>query len=112
MQEELKQYVNKETCTADNIKVCLAANIGNADDATKAMTAGAEGVGLFRTEFLFMNGVKMPTEEKQDETTKKAIPNFIANMSKRDINNLGGLEQLLNCSIVNPPFLKSSILYA
>ncbi len=36
-----------------------------------------------------------PEVEKQDETTKKAIPNFIANMSKRDINNLGGLEQLL-----------------
>lgn len=31
-----------------------------------------------------------PEVEKQDETTKKAIPNFIANMSKRDINNLGG----------------------
>ena len=73
VQEELKQYVNKETCTADNIKVCLAANIGNADDATKAMTAGAEGVGLFRTEFLFMNGVKMPTEEEQFEAYKKAV---------------------------------------
>lgn len=36
-----------------------------------------------------------PEVEKQDETTKKAIPNFIANMNKRDINNLGGLEQLL-----------------
>ncbi len=71
-QEELKQYVNKETCTADNIKVCLAGNIGNADDAMKAMTAGAEGVGLFRTEFLFMNGVKMPTEEEQFEAYKKA----------------------------------------
>ena len=73
VQEELKQSVNKETCTADNIKVCLAANIGNADDATKAMTAGAEGVGLFRTEFLFMNGVKMPTEEEQFEAYKKAV---------------------------------------
>ncbi len=73
VQEELKQYVNKETCTADNIKVCLAANIGNADDATKAMTAGAEGIGLFRTEFLFMNGVKMPTEQEQFEAYKKAV---------------------------------------
>ena len=48
-QEELKQYINKETYTKDNIKVCLAANIGNADDAAKAVNAGAEGVGLFRT---------------------------------------------------------------
>ena len=37
------------------------------------MTAGAEGVGLFRTEFLFMNGVKMPTEEEQFEAYKKAV---------------------------------------
>ncbi len=71
-QEELKQYINKETCTKDNIKVCLAANIGNADDAAKAVNAGAEGVGLFRTEFLFMDGIKMPTEEEQFESYKKA----------------------------------------
>ncbi len=36
-----------------------------------------------------------PEVEKQDETTKKVVPNFIANMSKRDIKRLGGLEQLL-----------------
>lgn len=70
-QEELKQYINKETCTKDNIKVCLAANIGNADDAAKAVNAGAEGVGLFRTEFLFMDGIKMPTEEEQFEAYKR-----------------------------------------
>ena len=50
----------------------LAANIGNALDAAKAVRDGAEGVGLFRTEFLFMNGSKLPTEEEQFTEYKKA----------------------------------------
>lgn len=70
--QELKKYINKETITKDGKKVCLASNIGNAEDAAKAMEAGAECVGLFRTEFLFMNGVSMPTEEEQFEAYKKA----------------------------------------
>ncbi len=64
-QKELRQYINKQTLTQDGKTVCLAANIGNEKEAAKAMAAGAEGVGLFRTEFLFMNGVKMPDEEEQ-----------------------------------------------
>ena len=53
-------------------RVMLAANIGNALDAAKAVRDGAEGVGLFRTEFLFMNGSKLPTEEEQFTEYKKA----------------------------------------
>lgn len=70
--KELKKYIDRETVTSDGYKVCLAANIGNEDDAVKGMKSGAEGVGLFRTEFLFMNGVSMPDEEKQFEAYKKA----------------------------------------
>lgn len=70
--QELKKYINKETVTRDGRRVCLAANIGNAGEAAKAMEAGAECVGLFRTEFLFMNGTSMPTEEDQFEAYKKA----------------------------------------
>ena len=47
-------------------------NIGNADEAAKAVKAGAEGVGLFRTEFLFMNKQALPTEEEQYNEYKKA----------------------------------------
>lgn len=50
----------------------LAANIGNADEAAKAVKAGAEGIGLFRTEFLFMNKQALPTEEEQYNEYKKA----------------------------------------
>lgn len=70
--QELKKFVDKETVTADGHKVCLAANIGNDKEAAKAVGDGAEGVGLFRTEFLFMNGVAMPTEEEQTEAYRKA----------------------------------------
>lgn len=69
---ELKKYINRQTITKDGKRVMLAANIGNAMDAAKAVKDGAEGVGLFRTEFLFMNGSKLPTEEEQFTEYKKA----------------------------------------
>ena len=70
--KELKKYIDKQTVTRDGRKVMLAANIGNADEAAKAVKAGAEGVGLFRTEFLFMIKQALPTEEEQYNEYKKA----------------------------------------
>lgn len=70
--KELKKYIDKQIVTRDGRKVMLAANIGNADEAAKAVKAGAEGVGLFRTEFLFMNKQALPTEEEQYNEYKKA----------------------------------------
>lgn len=70
--KELKKYIDKQTVIRDGRKVMLAANIGNADEAAKAVKAGAEGVGLFRTEFLFMNKQALPTEEEQYNEYKKA----------------------------------------
>ena len=70
--KELKKYIDKQTVTRDGRKVMLAANIVNADEAAKAVKAGAEGVGLFRTEFLFMNKQALPTEEEQYNEYKKA----------------------------------------
>ena len=70
--EELKQYIGKDTRTKDDERFCLAANIGNDKDCAKAMDLGAEGVGLFRTEFFFLEGSSMPTEEIQFEAYKRA----------------------------------------
>ncbi len=70
--EELKQYIKKETVTADGKMLCLAANIANSKDAAKAMEAGAEGIGLFRTEYLFMNRTSLPSEEEQFNAYKEA----------------------------------------
>lgn len=69
---ELKKYIDKDTSTADGHNVCLAANIGSSEEASKAMESGADGVGLFRTEYLFLDGVSSPTEEQQFEEYKRA----------------------------------------
>jgi len=53
--------------TTDGVTIEVAANIGTPDDAKAAAAAGADGVGLFRTEFLFMGRDSMPSEEEQEE---------------------------------------------
>ncbi len=71
-QLELRKYISRDTLSMDGKKVELVANIGMPEEAAKAIDSGAEGIGLFRTEFLFMNGYTMPTEEEQFEAYKKA----------------------------------------
>lgn len=61
----LKQYLGKPTVTAEGRPVALYANIGKPQDAQAALEKGAEGIGLFRTEFLFMDRAGLPTEEEQ-----------------------------------------------
>ena len=61
----LEAYRGKETVTADGEKKLLVANIGNPDDANVAAEHDCEGVGLFRSEFLFMDAKELPTEDEQ-----------------------------------------------
>jgi phosphotransferase system enzyme I (PtsI) len=61
----LEAYRGKPTETADGDKKLLVANIGNPDDATGATEHDAEGVGLFRSEFLFMDAKELPSEDDQ-----------------------------------------------
>lgn len=61
----LEAYRGKETVTADGQKKLLVANIGNPDDANVAAEHDAEGVGLFRSEFLFMDAKELPSEDEQ-----------------------------------------------
>ena len=70
--EELKKYIGMSTATADGRVVELVGNIGNPDNAKQVVECDGEGVGLFRTEFLFMDSDSMPTEEQQFEAYKKA----------------------------------------
>lgn len=70
--EELKKYIGMATATADGRVVELVGNIGNPDNAKQVVECDGEGVGLFRTEFLFMDSDSMPTEEQQFEAYKKA----------------------------------------
>lgn len=68
--ELLKAYAGKETVTKDGTKVELVCNIGKPEDAKKAVSCDGEGIGLFRTEFLFMDRDQMPSEEEQFEAYK------------------------------------------
>ena len=72
-QAELKKFIGKETVTADGDKLEIYCNIGTPKDAKKAMECDGEGVGLFRTEFLFMDNTHLPTEEEQFEAYKEAL---------------------------------------
>ncbi len=71
-QELLQIYRGKETVTADGIKAALYGNIGNPEDAKNVLDADGEGVGLFRTEFLFMGADSLPSEEEQFAAYKEA----------------------------------------
>ncbi|MCI8664493.1 MAG: phosphoenolpyruvate--protein phosphotransferase [Hungatella sp.] len=69
--KELERYIGMPTMTKDGEHIELVANIGNPDDVAKVLQYDGEGVGLFRTEFLFMDRNSMPTEEEQFEAYKK-----------------------------------------
>ena len=69
--ELLKAYKGKPSQTKDGVKVELVSNIGKPEDADKVVECDGEGIGLFRTEFLFMDRGSMPTEEEQFEAYKE-----------------------------------------
>lgn len=66
----LKAYAGQPSVTKDGKKVELVCNIGKPEDAKKAVERDGEGIGLFRTEFLFMDRDSIPTEEEQFEAYK------------------------------------------
>ncbi len=67
----LRNFVGKETKTADGVKLELCCNIGKPADAHNVIDCDGEGVGLFRTEFLFMDNTSLPSEEEQFEAYRK-----------------------------------------
>ena len=72
----LEVYRGKDTVTADGVKVHLYGNIGNPEDAKQVAACDGEGVGLFRTEFLFMGASELPSEEEQFQAYKAAAENM------------------------------------
>lgn len=67
----LEAYRGKESVTVDGYKVNVFANIGNPDNVPQALANDAEGIGLFRSEFLYLENATYPTEEQQFEAYKK-----------------------------------------
>ncbi|WKC80853.1 phosphoenolpyruvate--protein phosphotransferase [Borreliella tanukii] len=73
MEKELFSLRDKAAETKDGVKVFLKANIGTPVDVTYVNKYGVEGIGLFRTEFLYMKSLQPPTEDEQFETYKRVI---------------------------------------
>ncbi|MCA9979593.1 MAG: phosphoenolpyruvate--protein phosphotransferase, partial [Anaerolineales bacterium] len=71
-QKEAKQAGQRMALTADGVRLEVSANIAHPQDVAKALEYGAEGVGLFRTEFLFMDRTQPPSEEEQYEAYRQA----------------------------------------
>ena len=69
----LEEYKDKKSLTKDGHSVELASNIGNPKDAENANKNGAEGIGLYRTEFLYMDRENLPSEEEQFEAYKAVL---------------------------------------
>ena len=70
---EWAKLFNEKTITADGHHVELVANIGTPNDLKGVIENGGEGVGLYRTEFLYMGRDQLPTEEEQFEAYKAVL---------------------------------------
>ena len=65
LEEKLRDLRDKPAITLDGVRIMLSANIEQAVDAEHVLACGAEGVGLFRTEYFYLNRETLPTEEEQ-----------------------------------------------
>ncbi|ENJ62586.1 phosphoenolpyruvate--protein phosphotransferase [Staphylococcus aureus] len=71
--KELQKLRDADTVTVDGVHAELAANIGTPNDLPGIIENGAQGIGLYRTEFLYMGRDQMPTEEEQFEAYKEVL---------------------------------------
>lgn len=69
----LAQYKDTESVTRDGHRCLVCANIGSVEDAETAAASGAEGIGLFRSEFLYLDSPDFPDEEKQFEVYRRVL---------------------------------------
>ena len=79
LKQRQKSIAEEKNLTKDNVEIKLMANINSVNDIKEANENGAQGVGLFRSEYLFMNGVLPPTENEQFEVYKQLL---LCNKSK------------------------------
>lgn len=93
LKKELESYKGKETITKDGYKFTLEANIGSFKDVEKAIENDAKGIGLFRTEFLYMENNNFPSEEQQFAEYKKVLENVNHQVIIRTLD-IGGDKEL------------------
>lgn len=102
-----KKLVNEETVTQDGLRIQIGANIGNPQDAKVALANGAEGIGLYRTEFLYMGKTELPSEEEQFLAYKEVATMFGKQPVVIRTLDIGGDKELpyLNMPKETNPFL-------
>jgi len=105
--QKLEQYKNKVAKTKDGYQVDISSNIGKTSDLEDVLKVGADGIGLFRTEFLFMDLPQMPTEEEQFQSYKKIAENMKDKLSIIRTLDAGGDKHIpyLNLEKEDNPFL-------
>ncbi|HCW34672.1 MAG TPA: phosphoenolpyruvate--protein phosphotransferase [Staphylococcus sp.] len=105
--EELAKLVNDESFSKDGVHVELAANIGTPNDLEGVKNNGAEGIGLYRTEFLYMGRDNMPSEEEQFEAYSKVLKEMDGKRVVVRTLDIGGDKELsyLNLPKEMNPFL-------
>ncbi|HAR40226.1 MAG TPA: phosphoenolpyruvate--protein phosphotransferase [Coprothermobacter sp.] len=106
-QSDLGELITVPSVTKDGAQVKLEANIGRPEEVETALKFGAEGVGLFRTEFLFMDRNTLPSEEEQFEAYKKALEGMRGRVVTIRTLDIGGDKDLpyLGLERENNPFL-------
>lgn len=72
-QQQLKELARQPALTLDGKHIHLWANIGDASEAEAALANGAEGIGLFRTEFLYMDRTELPSEQEQEAAYSQVL---------------------------------------
>jgi len=103
--KELDKYKNLDTKTLDGVQVEVASNIGSIEDLKTALENGAEGIGLFRTEFLYMAKDELPTEEEQFNAYKEVLEGMNGKSVVIRTLDIGGdkkLSYLVNNEELNP----------
>ncbi|ANZ68983.1 phosphoenolpyruvate--protein phosphotransferase [Pediococcus claussenii] len=85
---------NERTITKDGVHFDLAANIGTPDDLTGVIDNGGEAIGLFRSEFLYMNASELPSEDEQFEAYKKVVEGMKGKQVVVRTMDIGGDKEL------------------
>ncbi len=75
-QKRLASFIGKSGATKDGKRIMIEGNIGTPRNADKVLSNGGEGIGLFRTEFLFMDKSSLPAEDEQFEAYKEVVEKF------------------------------------
>lgn len=107
LEEKLRDALNQPAVTLDNHHIFISANIEQAADSEAVRNSGAEGVGLFRTEYLFLNREVSPTEEEQYQAYRHVAAALKPNPVVIRTLDLGGDKLLTSLGIPQEmnPFL-------